>query len=130
VAVEFALVVPIILSVMMGSIEFGRAFMVLDLLNNTARQGARTGAVSGRSNSDITTAVDTALTGASLPSRSNGTTLTIKVNGNSVDASTAVSNDQISVTVAVTVSSISWMPTKWFLDQTTLLTGAVVMSRE
>src|SRR4051812_18629254 len=91
-AVEFALVVPIILSVLMGSIEFGRAFMVLDLLSNVARQGARTGSVSGRANSDITTAVDTALTSASLPSRSNGTTLSILVNKQSADASTAVTN--------------------------------------
>jgi hypothetical protein len=43
--------------------------------------------------------------------------LTIKVDNASVDASTAASDAQISVTVAITVSSITWVPTKWFLNQ-------------
>jgi Flp pilus assembly protein TadG len=118
------------LSVMMGIFETGRAFMVIDLVNDTARQGARVGAVAGRSNSQITTAVDTALTNTGLPSRASGTTLTIKVDNASVDASTAASDAQISVTVALRVSSISWVPTKWFLNQNTLLSATVVMRRD
>jgi Flp pilus assembly protein TadG len=129
-AVEFALVVPIMLSVMMGIFESGRAFMVIDLVNDTARQGARVGAVADRSSSQITAAVDTALTNARLPSRASGTTLTIKVDNASVDASTAASDAQISVTVAIRVSSITWVPTKWFLNQNTLLSATVVMRRE
>src|SRR5689334_5915 len=94
-AVEFALVFPIMLSVMMGILETGRAFMVLDMLNDTARQGARVGAVAGRSNSQITTTVDNALSTAGLPSRASGTTLAILVDNASVDASTAASDAQI-----------------------------------
>jgi Flp pilus assembly protein TadG len=131
-AVEFAVIAPVMLMLVFGMFEFGRAIMVLDLLNDVARQGARTGAVAGRANTDINTAVDTALSNTTLPARgSTGTTVTISVNGNtSKDASTAMSNDQIAVKVAVTVSMITWLPEEWFLDPTTRLSGTVVMRRE
>lgn len=129
--IEFAVVLPILLIVVLGIIEFGRAIMVLDLVNNVARQGARAGSVPWRTNTDITAAVDTALSNSMLPSRSVGTVVTIKVNGNaSTNAGAAVSDDQIAVTVAVTVSSTTWLPGAGLIGPATLLKGTVVMRRE
>ncbi len=44
--VEFALVLPILLLVLFGITEFGRAIMVTNVLNTASREGARLAAVS------------------------------------------------------------------------------------
>jgi Flp pilus assembly protein TadG len=44
--VEFALVLPILLLVLFGVTEFGRAIMVTNVLNTASREGARLAAVS------------------------------------------------------------------------------------
>jgi Flp pilus assembly protein TadG len=130
-ALEFALVVPVLLSVIFGVIDFGRTIMALDLLNNVARQGARIGCLSGKTNANITTAVDSALSAASLPARgTSATVLTITVNGAVADAGTAVTDDQITVKVAATIGSLSWLPTQWILSRTAVVQGAVTMRRE
>jgi Flp pilus assembly protein TadG len=132
VAIEFALVLPVLLSVVFGVLDFGRAIMAIDLMNNVARAGARTGALSGKSNTDITTVVDNALSTASLPARgTSATVLTIAVNGNtSADVSTAATDDQVSVTISAPISSLSWLPTQWFLSRTAVVRGGVTMRRE
>ncbi len=43
--VEFALVLPILLLVLMGILEFGRAIMVSNVLHTASREGARVAAV-------------------------------------------------------------------------------------
>jgi Flp pilus assembly protein TadG len=40
-AVEFALVVPILLTLVIGIIEFGRAYNIQTTLSNAARDGVR-----------------------------------------------------------------------------------------
>jgi Flp pilus assembly protein TadG len=50
--VEFALVLPLLLVLVMGIIDFGRAFQTVVTLTNAAREGARLGAT-GASASDI-----------------------------------------------------------------------------
>jgi uncharacterized protein (UPF0333 family) len=44
--IEFALVLPILLLVLFGITEFGRAIMVTNVLNTASREGARLAAVS------------------------------------------------------------------------------------
>ena len=44
--IEFALVLPILLLVLFGITEFGRAIMVTNILNTASREGARLAAVS------------------------------------------------------------------------------------
>lgn len=46
--VEFALVIPILLLLMVGIMEFSRAWMTQNILTSAAREGARVGAVSGQ----------------------------------------------------------------------------------
>ena len=47
--IEFALVLPILLLVLLGIIEFGRIIMAVNVLNQAAREGARVGAVTPES---------------------------------------------------------------------------------
>ena len=54
--VEFAFVLPIILLVLMGIIEFGRIFNTYLVLTNASREGARVAAVGG-ADLDVTNSV-------------------------------------------------------------------------
>ena len=51
--IEFALVLPILLLVVFGITEFGRALMTVNVLNAAAREGARVAAVGGDSTSAV-----------------------------------------------------------------------------
>jgi Flp pilus assembly protein TadG len=124
--VEFAVLAPILFTLIFGAIECGRAMMVLDSMANCARDGCRTGSLPASSNSDITAAVNAQLSSAGINS---GATVSVTVNGQSVDASTAKKGDQISVTVSIQHDSVTWVPTSWFFGGKTL-TRSNVMRRE
>jgi Flp pilus assembly protein TadG len=48
VAVEFAIVLPVLLLALAGIVEFGRVFNAQIVLTNAAREGARTMAITGQ----------------------------------------------------------------------------------
>ena len=96
-AVEFAFAAPILFLFVFAIFEFGRAFMVIDLLADAARVGCREGAVLGKSTSGITSDVQSQLQGEGI----TGATVTVEVNGVVADSSTAKSGDAISVSVSV-----------------------------
>jgi Flp pilus assembly protein TadG len=123
--VEFALIAPILFLLIMGSIEFGRAAMAKDLLANAARAGARTGALPGKSNGDIESQANTSLSDSGV----SGATVAITVNGATTDAAAAMQGDIVQVTVTVPYKSVSWLPSPWFLGNTTL-SETVFMRRE
>lgn len=60
--VEMALVLPVLLLLLMGIIEFGRIFNASLVVTQAAREGARTGAVGG-SDEEILAAVRSAASG-------------------------------------------------------------------
>jgi Flp pilus assembly protein TadG len=113
-ALEFAFVGPVFLMLILGIIEVGRGLMVQSLLTNAARAGARTGIIEGKGNTDITSAVATSLSGLGI----SGDAIAVQVNDGSADASSAQPNDEITVTVSVPVSSVSWVPVPNFLNGT------------
>jgi Flp pilus assembly protein TadG len=57
--VEFAIILPILVMLLMGIIEFGRAYNTQLALQASAREGARAAAL-GQTSGDITTRVQTA----------------------------------------------------------------------
>jgi Flp pilus assembly protein TadG len=105
--VEFTFVVPVFFIFLFGIVEIGRGCMVKSLMTNAARSGCRAGILQGTTNSDVTTAVASALGDQSL----RDVTTTVTVNGAVADVSTAQPGDVINVTVSVPVSRISWLPT-------------------
>jgi len=60
--VEFAIVLPILMLLLVGIMEFGRAFFSWVVITNGAREGARYGAI-GKSSSEITARVVDTTTG-------------------------------------------------------------------
>jgi Flp pilus assembly protein TadG len=103
-AIEFAIAGPVLFLFVFAIFEFGRGFMVIDLLSDAARVGCREGAVQGKTSSTIQTDVQNRLQGEGV----NNTTVTVEVNGATGDPSTAVSGSAITVIVTVPVSSITW----------------------
>jgi Flp pilus assembly protein TadG len=57
VAVEMAVVTPLLLAILFGIIEFGWLFTVQHTLVNAAREGARTGVLEGMDAGDVTAVV-------------------------------------------------------------------------
>lgn len=80
-AVEFAVVISVLLLLIMGVVDFGRAFFAYNVVANAAREGARYGIIASRSASDIISYATTqaTLAGVSVSVPSRGTA------GNSAD---------------------------------------------
>lgn len=108
-----------------GIIEFGRAMMVLEMINNAARNGARVGVLTGAATADVNTAVTNSLANGGF----SGAVTNVEVNGVTADANTAVSGDSITVIVQVPYSKVSWLGTPLFLGGKTL-GSSVVMRHE
>jgi len=123
--VEFAFVMPVLLVLVLGIIEVGRAVMVTHLLNHAARHGCRVAVIEGKSNSDVNSAVTIALSGASI----SGESVTVAVNGAAGNASAAQAGDEITVTVTVPASAVTWLPGGRFLNGLTM-TGQDTLWRE
>lgn len=56
-AVEFALIVPMLLLILLGFFDFGRAFFAYSVVSNAAREGARAGIFTSATDTDISGAV-------------------------------------------------------------------------
>lgn len=120
-AVEFALVAPVFFLLVFGMIEYGRMVMVQQLLTNAAREGARRGVLDGSTTSEVTTAVTSYLSGASV----SGATVTVTPN----PPSSATFGQPVTVQVSVPFNSVSWLPSPLFLGGRTL-TSTATMRRE
>jgi Flp pilus assembly protein TadG len=108
--VEFALVAPIYFVLVLGTIEFGRCLMVSELLTEAARKGCRKGIIDGTSTQEIRDAATNFLSTVGI----NGETVQVVINdgaGNVTEAETMPSYTEITVTVQVPVTNITWMPT-------------------
>jgi len=62
--VEFALILPMLILLVMGVIDFARAFNVMQVVTNAAREGARVGIIPSSTNGDVTGTVTTYLSSA------------------------------------------------------------------
>jgi Flp pilus assembly protein TadG len=128
VAVEMAVVLPLLLMVILGIVEFGRAMMVSNLMTAAAREGAREAALPDRNDSEVKAVVVNRLTSTGIAA----TTADVKVyvNGVEKDASNAITGDNLTVTVTISVQRTTWLPTNLFLKSTDNLQGTAVMRRE
>lgn len=92
--VEFALVLPFLLIVLMGIIEFGRLWEMANLLTSAAREGARVAAVTGPDLNQVRTAAQNILNARN-------------VTGATITASGPNGARQVTVTVQITYSPIT-----------------------
>lgn len=120
--VEFALVLPIMLLILMGTVEFGRIMSVSQMLNSAAREGARTATLPGANNSIVQDRVNEELASAGLP---NGI-----IELTPSDITTANRNDPVTVRVTLPYTDIAWVPGFIPAFSGINLEGIVVMRKE
>jgi Flp pilus assembly protein TadG len=113
--------------VVLGMVEIGRAVMVMQVVTNAAREGARLAVIDGSAATPTTTTVvqnwvKSYLSNSGLSS--SAATVTV-----SPEPSTATDGTQITVTVSIPYSAVSWLPTARFMAGRSLK-AKVVMRRE
>jgi Flp pilus assembly protein TadG len=103
--IQTALVLPVLLSITFGTVEFGDYFWVKHNYMDAALAGANAACVAGASYSDVTAAVSNVLSSAKLNSNY---TMTVKDNGTTISTLTsAAAGDQLTVTVAGTWGTVA-----------------------
>jgi hypothetical protein len=120
----------------LGTFEIARGIMIKQLLNDAARKACRVGVLPGKSDTDITAAVNNIITDNKLPV--GDVTITIMVGseaGGLSSAAVANSNtarpglDFVSVKVSIPTSKVFWAGT-FFLTNTSIESETVVMLRQ
>lgn len=120
--IEFAVILPFLMSVLFGVVEFGRVLSVTHIVNSAAREGARIASLPGTDNAAVTAAVQNELTLSGLPLDN--------ITFDPPDISLVNSNEPVTVTVSVNYASVGWIQ-GFFPGLTgTQLTGTVVMRKE
>ena len=118
--VEMAVVIPVLLVFLLGSVEIGRAVMVKHVLEEAARAGCRVAVAEYSDKSDVVEIVDTAMNMANL----NGYTVTV-----SPDPPTELGPfETVSVNVSVPYTDVSWFAPSFMTGKT--LHGVCVMPAE
>ncbi|MCA9030867.1 MAG: pilus assembly protein [Planctomycetaceae bacterium] len=130
--VETALVLPIMMMVILGIVEFGRAFMVCQLLTNASREGGRAAVIPGSTSPQVTADVQTLVAntvGVDTTEVTVGITVTPYAGGNPhSDLSLAQKRDLCDIRVVVAYDAVSFVPTRWLTGVN--LTGQTAMRHE
>ena len=116
--VEMAVIAPLLLMLVFGTIEFGRALMVQQILTNASREGARRGVLEQTTVAEVETVVLDYLSNSSV----TGATVTVSPSS----LAEVGFGDQVSVTVSVPFGQVSWLPAPWFLGNKNLTAQSIM----
>ncbi|MFT5527356.1 MAG: Flp pilus assembly protein TadG [Pirellulaceae bacterium] len=120
-AVEMAIAMPLLIMLIFGMIEIGRALMVQQVLTNASREGARVAVTGGATAETVTAAVE-----AYANSIINAE---VSVAITPAYPSLAASGTPITVEVSVDYVDVGWLPTPGYLQDAELKASSV-MRRE
>jgi Flp pilus assembly protein TadG len=126
-AVEFAVVASLFFMLILGIFEFSRSFMVMHLLTEAARQGARAGCIEGVTTQQIKDTAVNFLNSVGV----QGDTANVIINdgvGNVVEAANVPPYTEITVLVTVPVGNVSWA--SWFISSNGVMSGQWTLRRE
>jgi Flp pilus assembly protein TadG len=124
-AVELAVVLPFIITLILGMVEIGHGIAVRESLSDAAQKACRTAVQPGKTTAQAQAEVDNIMQDLNI----TGYTTTILLNGQQVEIQNAQHNDQISIKVSVPVSQIYWTTTI-FLPAQDLESETVIMLRQ
>lgn len=119
--VEFAMVLPVLFLIMVGALEFGRAYFVLHVLKEGARQGARVAVVGGTKSEDVRAAAAQVLDAAGVSNYR--LTITPEI------LDLADQWDPVTVSLTTEFRDVSWLPVPQFLGNRQLK-GSSTLPRE
>ena len=103
-AVEFALVLPLLLTVVLGAIDWGWYFFVNQLVTNAAREGARAGTLLPPRPTSTVSQAESAAEAASLAYLER---VSLEETGVAASYTTVDGTDAISVTITYPVGSLT-----------------------
>jgi Flp pilus assembly protein TadG len=122
--VEFAAVLPILLTFVLGVLEIGRYVEVYQVINAAAREGARQASTGQMTNAQVITAVTGCVQAAGLPT--NQLTVTVSdLTNPGTDVSQATILDNLQVTVSLPYANLRWITTSFFTNATTNVSTTV-----
>jgi Flp pilus assembly protein TadG len=121
-AVEFAIVAPVFVIMILGIIEIGRAMMVQQIITNASREGARRAITEKATTSEVQSVVNNYLAATSVKSG-------VSVNVTPAPGPAVGFGDPITVTVTVPYNNVSWLEAPWLLGGTNL-TASTIMRAE
>jgi Flp pilus assembly protein TadG len=122
--VEFAVVLPILLTFVLGVLEIGRYVEVYQVINAAAREGARQASTGQMTNAQVINVVTGCIKAAGLPT----TQLTVTVSdltNPGTDVSQATILDNLQVTVSIPYSNVRWITTYFFTNAATNISTTV-----
>jgi Flp pilus assembly protein TadG len=125
---ELAILIPLLIMMAMGVIEFGRGMVVEAILTNAAREGARRAAISGASHNAALAAIDAYLHNEGIDDEDGEQDYTATIVPN---ADAVPKGDPITVTVSISYSDDDVMLggiSTWLGGDT--LSAQVVMRKE
>jgi Flp pilus assembly protein TadG len=105
-AVEFAVLLPLIFTLLLGLWEVGRMVETQQLLTNAAREGGRQASTGQLTNAQVASVVTQALTAAGLNTTNVQVTVANVTRGGDVSGSQYL--DQLSVTVSIPYQDVQW----------------------
>jgi Flp pilus assembly protein TadG len=129
--VEFALVLPFLLILLLGIWEIGRMVQISQIVNNAAREGARKASTGVNSYTDVTTAVSNYLTTAGITNQTGVVVTVYNVTqsnaGPNYNPSNATQLDQLQVTVSLPFNNVAWSLANMLVtDPNTQITATAV----
>ena len=116
-----AFAMPLLILLIFGMIEVGRALMVQQVLTNASREGARLAVTGGATADSVTEAVEDYAN--SLISAEVSVTITPEY------PSLAASGTPVTVEVSIDYTDVSWLPTPSYFEDA-VLSASSVMRRE
>jgi Flp pilus assembly protein TadG len=128
--IEAALVLPILLALAFGTVEFGHFFFCKHTMQGAARDGARVAILSGSTNSSVTTAVGNTMTSAGFTSGEYAVTITNATTSATIgNVGTVATGTPIKVNVSATWSTIGLRPMR-MISGSKQVTGFTIMVKE
>ena len=121
--IEAVLVIPILLLLAFGTVEFGHFFFIKHGVQGAAREGARAAIVAGATNADVNAAVNTSMTVSGL----QGSGYVVTTNPANIDG--VASGTNISVIVECNWGTVGLRPMA-MINANKVVRGATVMRKE
>lgn len=130
---EAALVLPVLLSLSFGTVEFGHFFFVKHTIQAAARDGTRAAILPGADSTSVARAVERTMVAAGIPT-TKYTVSVVQVNKDTltesaVDLATAATSTPIKVKVTCTWSNVGIRPMN-LITGTKQVVGFTIMVKE
>ncbi|SIO31561.1 Flp pilus assembly protein TadG [Singulisphaera sp. GP187] len=120
VAVELALVLPLLLTLLLGVWDLGRLIDAVQILNNATREGGRCASTGQVSVTEIQQAVLNAMSQAGLVTTGVTVTVTNLTNAANSDPMVADQLDQFEITTTLPSNNVRWIAMNNLLGSNTL----------